>query len=76
MLRALPSLARRIARTSDISSRSFHTLDLLAALLEDAADDRARLDGEGPTGSITVGQCPTPEGCAGDEGGRTVQVPA
>lgn len=63
-LHALSSLAWRIARASNVSSRSLHTLDLLGALLEDAGDDRARLDGIGQEGTVTVGICPAPEDCS------------
>jgi hypothetical protein len=69
-LHALAALAHRIAEVSDISGRSFHTLTLLEALLRDAADDRALLDGVAPDGPVVVGACPAPaapEDCAPGE---------
>lgn len=59
-LHALAALAHRIAEASDISGRSFHTLTLLEALLRDAADDRALLDGIATDGPVVVGACPAP----------------
>lgn len=66
-LHGLASLAHRIAEASSISGRNFHVLDLLAALLQDASDDRGLLDGMSLQGPVVVGACPMPDSCAVDD---------
>lgn len=66
-LHGLASLAHRMAEASSISGRSFHVMDLLAALLQDASDARGLLDGTSEEGPLVVGTCPMPEGCAADD---------
>jgi hypothetical protein len=62
-LAALSGLAARMARESLGSERGVSTLDLLQALLEDAAGPRAILDGMGPDGLIQVGACASDPVC-------------
>jgi hypothetical protein len=67
VLQGMASLAQRLAEASSISGRSFHLLDLLAALLQDIRDGAGLLDGVSGDGPVVVGVCPVPEGCkAGD----------
>ena len=66
-LQGMASLAHRIAKASSISGRSFHVLDLLAALLQDIGDGGGLLDGTSANGPVLVGVCPVPDGCTADD---------
>jgi hypothetical protein len=67
-IQGMASLAHRMAEASSVSGRSFHLLDLLAALLQDIADGNGFLDGLSLEGdAVVVGGCPVPEGCTADD---------
>ena len=64
ILASLSLLVGRMAEVSAGSSRGFNTAALTAALVADASDGSALLDGASADGPLTLGSCPPQDGCA------------